>query len=81
MELVPRRMQYLVVRGREIVRHGRCKAVSVPALRAALEDGEELHLRPPGADRVEDWRQEWDPDRLEIVAAGTQAMTPDGEGG
>jgi hypothetical protein len=61
-------VQYVVVNGREIVRHGFTKEESVEGMRAALEQGEGLVVRPIDAPRVEDSTHEWD--------AATQSVVP-----
>jgi hypothetical protein len=61
------RVQYIVVNGSEIVRHGFAKEASVDAMRAALETGEELIVREPDAPRVEDTTHQWDAATQQVV--------------
>ena len=61
------RVQYVVISGSEIVRHGLTKEESVEAMRDALEPGEELVVRPIDAPRVEDSTHKWDEATQSVV--------------
>lgn len=61
------RVQYIVLNGSEIVRHGFTKEESVEAMRDALDSGEKLVVRPIDAPRVEDSTEQWDEATQSVV--------------